>query len=66
MFEATATILALAGVILNVYKNKVCFLVWIVSNAMWVIFFLNKEIYSQVLLFSVYICTAIIGYKKWN
>lgn len=61
-------ILALFSIIstvLNIYQNKYCFVIWIVTNAAWCVIDFNKELYQQALLFLVYFIFSIWGLIKW-
>ena len=60
------TVLTIIGVILNIYKNKHCFIIWAFINFAWMIIDYNAELYSQSLLFALYFILAIWGIIKWN
>ena len=57
---------SLIGAILNIYKNKYCFLIWTGTNATWAIVDYIKGIYPQSALFMVYTCLAVWGLIKWH
>jgi len=59
------TILSIIGVILNIYKNKYCFMIWAVTNFAWMVIDYRAGLYSQSLLFAVYFLLAIYGLWKW-
>lgn len=60
------TILSITGVILNIYKNKWCFVIWSITNFSWMIIDFYKGIYAQAFLFLVYFLLAIYGLIKWS
>jgi nicotinamide riboside transporter PnuC len=60
------TILSLIGVILNIKKNKICFIVWSFTNLSWFIIDLYKQIYMQAFLFLVYFILALYGIYEWS
>lgn len=60
------TILSIAGVILNIYKNKYCFIIWSVTNFSWMLIDFYKGLPEQGCLFLVYFCLAIWGLWKWK
>jgi len=60
------TLLAIIGAILNIYKNKICFLLWGITDVAWIYLNIQKEIYSQATLFFVYLLLAFYGYWEWN
>ncbi len=57
--------LSIIGVILNIYKNKICFIIWAVTNFSWMIVDIYKGIPAQAFLFAVYFLLAIFGLYKW-
>lgn len=63
--EWIITILSIIGVILNIYKNKYCFIIWAITNFSWFVVDLYYGIYSQAVLFLVYFFLAIFGLIKW-
>jgi nicotinamide riboside transporter PnuC len=60
------TILSITGVILNTYKNKWCFVIWLITNISWSLYNLYHKMYSQSFLFFVYFMLAIYGLIKWS
>ena len=59
------TIFSIIGVILNIYKSKYGFVIWIFTNLSWMIYDFYKGIYSQAFLFFIYFILAIFGCVKW-
>ena len=60
------TILSIVGVVLNIKKKKICFLIWIVTNTSWMIIDYLEGLYSQSALFLVYLILAFYGLIEWN
>jgi hypothetical protein len=60
------TVLSLIGVVLNIYKNKYCFVIWTLTNGFWCIYDYHNGLYSQSLLFLIYFILAIWGLIKWK
>ena len=58
--------LALIGVVLNIHKNSLCFVFWIITNAFWCIYDYHKDMFAQSFLFFVYFLLAIWGLIKWE
>jgi hypothetical protein len=56
---------SILGTVLNIYKNKWCFIIWIITNFAWIIINLVLGMYPQVVLFSVYLATSIWGMIAW-
>jgi nicotinamide riboside transporter PnuC len=60
------TALSIVGVVLNIYKNKWCFIIWAATNLAWMIVDYRYEIYSQAALQAVYFALAVLGLWKWK
>lgn len=60
------TILSIIGVILNINKNKWCFVIWTGTNFAWMVIDYNEGLYSQSSLFAVYFILALWGLWKWK
>lgn len=58
--------LSLIGVILNIKKRKVCFIVWSVTNGSWAIIDYRAGLQAQAALFAVYFLLAIYGLYEWR
>jgi len=57
--------LAIAGVVLNIYKRPACFAVWIFTNAVWAVYDFRLGLYSQAAIFAVYFILAVWGLAHW-
>ena len=60
------TALAIAGVILNIQKRRICFAIWTFTNATWAAVDFSRGIYSQAALFAVYTVLAVVGWFSWR
>jgi nicotinamide riboside transporter PnuC len=58
--------LSLAGTILNVKKKRICFILWGISNAVWVVVDFQKGIPQQAILQAVYLLISIWGLVEWR
>lgn len=65
-FYWTVTAFALVGVVLNIYHNKYCFLIWLFTNAAFAIESFIFGVYNMAFLFSIYFVLAILGLWKWH
>lgn len=61
-----ATIIALTGTVLNCKKNKLCFVLWTITNAMWLIWDLYNGMISRGFLDAVQLSLALYGIYEWN
>ena len=60
------SVLALVGVVLNIYKIRYCFWVWMVTNCYFCALDFAAGLYAQSALFAVYAVLAIWGLVKWT
>lgn len=60
------TIASLLGVVLNIYKRKECFIIWGITNFVWMIYDWSIGAREQSVLFGVYFVLAIWGLYKWR
>ena len=66
IFCWATSLVALAGIILNIRKSVICFYLWSVSNASWVVIDLHHEIYAQAALQFIYFLLSLYGIWKWT
>ena len=65
--ETIALILSILGNILITGKKKIGFIVWIISNCIWIYTNIQKgDNLQQNIMFGLYILLNIIGYINWN
>lgn len=60
------TLMSATGVVLNIRKDKRCFLVWIVANAGWIAVDIYKGILAQAALFVIYTGLSVWGWFEWS
>lgn len=60
------TALSLAGTVLNVKKNALCFWIWSFGNAAWLSYDLWVGLYSRAALDIVQLAFAIWGIVAWK
>lgn len=62
-----ALILSLTGNILVNYKKRFGFVIWSVSNIVWIVVnFMSYFNVSQVVMYLVYLCLNIQGFIVWG
>ena len=61
-----ATILSLAGTILNAYVIIWCWSIWMVANALWAYWSIKKKEWSQTILWTIFFFTNIYGWYQWS
>jgi nicotinamide riboside transporter PnuC len=69
MFELIGTIttvIAVYGAWLNNRANKVCFLLWIISNTLSGGLHFHDGRFSLVVRDMIFLILAVLGYLKWS
>lgn len=66
IFLYSVTTLCLAGTVLNVKKNPLCFWLWSFGNIAWLIYDLYSGLYSRAILDIVQLGFAIWGIIEWR
>jgi hypothetical protein len=57
--------ISIAGVIINIFKNPFCFVLWLLTNGFWCLFNIINKLYSQAFIFLIYFLLSIFGLIKW-
>ena len=65
-FTWVFTAISLAGTVLNVRKNILCFYLWSVGNLAWLGFDVASGLYSRAVLDVVHLVFAIWGIFAWR
>ena len=60
------TAVSLAGTVLNVKKNILCFYLWSVGNIAWLTYDIASGLYSRAILDVVHLAFAIWGIFAWR
>ena len=60
------TIASIVGVVLNIKKHRLCFLIWAITNFMWAIVDYQAGLYAQSALFGIYFLLALYGLWEWR
>ena len=66
LFTWAITTVCLAGTILNVKKNIICFYLWTFGNLAWLVFDLRSGLYSRAVLDVVQLGFSIWGIFEWR
>lgn len=67
IISAIATICSLYGNYLVIKKNKFGFVIWLISNILWILInFIGVLNISQVIMFIIYGILNIYGWIKWK
>jgi hypothetical protein len=60
------TAASIIGTVANVLKKKWCFVIWLFTNTVWLIIDTAHGLYSQTILFAVYIILSVWGLLQWK
>ena len=60
------TLLSIIGVVLNIKKKSICFVLWAITNVSWCIYDFMIGAYAQSFLFLVYLGLSIWGIFEWK
>ena len=66
MVSWITTALCLTGTVLNVKKNKLCFILWLIGNILWLIIDINNGLISRAILDIVQGLLALWGMIEWR
>ena len=66
LIGSIATILAIAGVVLNNRRLRVCFLLWLVSNAISMVIHAQVGVWSLTARDAIFLILAVEGWVKWG
>jgi len=57
---------SIIGTVLNIKKKRICFVIWLITNSLWMLYDFSIGSYAQSALFAVYVCLAIWGIIEWR
>jgi hypothetical protein len=66
MMDWAASACSLLGVILTGKKLKICWLFFLLSNALWIAYCIPHRQWAQLSLNVVFIVLNVLGYRKWS
>lgn len=66
MIEWVFASLSILGAILNAYKNKWGFIIWIVANSGWIVVDYYIGLWEQIPIWVVYNIICVVGFIKWH
>ncbi len=58
--------LSIAGVVLNVRRDRRGFLLWMIANIGWMIIDFMQGLYAQAFLFCIYFVLSFWGWTSWK
>jgi len=64
--QIIGTVLSLSGITLNVLKKRICWIIYLIANSMWIWLYIKTELFFVVFLMFVYQGMSIWGWIKWG
>ena len=61
-----STLLAIAGVLANNRRKRVCFAIWVISNSLTLVIHAQTGVWSLVVRDAVFLILAVEGWFKWG
>jgi hypothetical protein len=67
LLEIGAVLMGLSGAfILSVFKSPLAFLIWSISNPVFLYFTIRRKEYYMSLVWVAYFTSSILGIMSWN
>jgi len=66
MFIWFNTLIAIVGTYLNAKQVRFGFVIWMITNAVFVVYNISLHSYPQSALFTVYFGLAVFGWLNWG
>ena len=66
LIGSIATVLAIAGVLANNRRKRVCFAIWVISNSLTLVIHAQTGVWSLVVRDAVFLILAVEGWFKWG
>ena len=64
--DIIAFIIGVLGTVLNIWKVRICFVIWFVSSCIWVYVGIASELNGLTMRGCVYAILAVCGWFKWK
>ena len=66
VLDTITTTLSIAGMFLLIHKKLEAWYLWLVADILYVVLFLQNELYISSLVYFVFAILAYFGYKNWK
>jgi len=66
MLSYFVTLIAIIGIVLNIRKNRICFLAWMISNSYFCSLNFEQGNPAQAINFAVFLVFSIYGFFEWG
>jgi len=65
-WELIVVLTGISGGIFNVYKKKICFVIWTLHQIAWIVLAIGNQSYVVIGSPLFFIGLNIYGYRKWK
>ena len=65
-WELIVVLSGVTGAIFNIYKKKICFVIWTLHQIAWIALAIHHQTYIVIFSPLFFIGTNIYGYYKWR
>jgi len=64
--QIVAMLISFTALFLNIKKNKWCWIVWNVSNSLWIWLYVRVGLDISVFYILVYMAMNFVGFRQWS
>jgi nicotinamide mononucleotide transporter len=61
-----ATLISVIGIVLNAKKIIYCWPIWLLSNVLWITYFVVLKNYPSIVLWIMFSIFNVYGWLEWN
>jgi len=65
-WELIVVLTGITGAVFNIYKKKICFVIWTFHQLGWIALAIKNQTYVVILSPLLFIGLSIYGYIKWR
>ena len=66
LLQILATILSIVGGVFIIFVDRRGYMIWIVSNFVWILIFILSHLYISIIPFAFYQGVNVAGWLKWR
>jgi len=64
--QAVVTLLGLSAVVTNIFKKKICWVLWSLSNIGWVWLYMRQDLKASIPIMVIYTLANVWGWIQWT
>ena len=66
ILQIIPVVLSLIGIIFNVHKKRICWIIWMIGSCFWIWLYVHTKIYIPIILCVINMGMNFWGWKKWS